>query len=69
MINISNADRNKVVEFLRAYASMLQEQGMRSTTLYNKRRLALNLAKKLDSKKPFAVETRPDRKRITESDK
>lgn len=45
MIGISNADRDKAVEFIRAYASMLQECGMHTTTQFNARRMALNLAK------------------------
>lgn len=50
MISISNADRDKIVEDLREYASLLQERGMRTATEYNKRRLALNLANKLERK-------------------
>ena len=69
MISISNADRDKAVEFIRAYASMLQEKGMRTTKQLNERRMALNLANKLDRKKPLPVETKPGRKQITENDK
>lgn len=62
MISISNADRDKAVEFLRAYASMLQEKGVRTTKLLNERRMALNLANKLNRKKPSPVDSTPDRK-------
>lgn len=51
MIGISNADRDKAVEFIRAYASMLQERGM-----------ALNLAKKLERKQTLPVESKLDKK-------
>lgn len=61
MISISNADRDKVVEYLRAYASTLQIQGMHTTKQFNERRMALNLAKKLELKKPLPVESTPDR--------
>lgn len=58
MICISNADRYKAVEFIRAYASMLQERGMRTTREMNARRLALNLSRKLERK----TTTRANRK-------
>lgn len=63
MISISNADRDKMVEDLREYASLLQERGMRTTTEYNKRRMALNLANKLERKPTLAVESTPNKKR------
>lgn len=63
MISISNADRDKVVEDLREYASLLQERGMRTTTEYNKRRMALNLANKLERKPTLSVESTPNKKR------
>lgn len=62
MIGISNADRDKAVEFIRAYASMLQERGMRTTTQFNARRMALNLAKKLERKQMLPVVSKPDKK-------
>lgn len=62
MISISNADRDKVVEYLRAYASNLQTQGMHTTKQFNERRMALNLANKLERKKPLPVESMPQRK-------
>lgn len=62
MISISNADRDKAVEFLREYASLLQEHGMRSTKQINARRMALNLAKKLERKQTLPVESKPDKK-------
>lgn len=57
MISISNSDRDKAVEFLRAYASILQESGMRTTKQENARRLVLNLAKKMERKQPFTVQS------------
>lgn len=68
MISISNTDRDKAVEFLRAYACHLQEHGMRTTKLINARRMALNLAKKMERKQPLPVESEPNRKPITETD-
>lgn len=62
MIGISNADRDKAVEFIRAYASMLQECGMHTTTQFNVRRMALNLAKKLERKQTLPVASKPDKK-------
>lgn len=62
MISISNADRDKMVEFLRAYASDLQEHGMHTLKQINARRMALILAKKLERKQPLPVESRPDKK-------
>lgn len=50
MISISNQDRDKAVEFLKAFASLLREHGMRSTKQMNARRMALNLAAKLERK-------------------
>lgn len=50
MISISNADRDKAIAFLRAYAFLLQESGMCSTRMANARRMALNLANKLERK-------------------
>lgn len=50
MISISNADRDKAVEFLRAYASTLQERRMNTTKQINARRMALRLAAKLERK-------------------
>lgn len=51
MVNISNADRDKVVEYLRAYAALIRERGMKSTKEYNQQRMASILAKKLERKK------------------
>lgn len=51
MVNISNADRDKIVEFLRAYASLIRGRGMKSTKEYNQQRMACNLAQKLERKK------------------
>lgn len=62
MIGNSNADRDKAVEFLRAYASYLQEHGMRTTKLINARRMALNLANKMERKQPLPVESETKRK-------
>ena len=50
MISISNQDRDKTVEFLKAFASLLREHGMQSTKQMNARRMALNLAAKLERK-------------------
>ena len=50
MISISNQDRDKAVEFLKAFASLLREHGMQSTKQMNARRMALNLAAKLERK-------------------
>lgn len=50
MVNISNADRDKAVELLRAYAALLQQHGCRSTKDFNARRVASILAKKLERK-------------------
>ncbi len=47
---------------------MLQEKGVRTTKLLNERRMALNLANKLDRKKPSPVDSTPDRKQ-TRSEK
>lgn len=57
MISISNQDRDKAVEFLKAFASMLKEQGMHSTKEVNARRMALNLAGKLERKRPLQVQS------------
>lgn len=59
MISISNADRDKAVEFLKAYAALLKEGKMRTLKTLNQQRMALILAKKLERKQ---VEARPDRK-------
>lgn len=53
MISISNADRDKAVEFLQAYAALIKEHGMRTSRQINTRRMALNLAKKM-RRKPLA---------------
>lgn len=52
MIRISNTDRDKTVEFLKAYASMLKLQGYTTTREANTARIAQNLANKLERKKP-----------------
>ena len=62
MISISNADRDKAVEFLRAYASLLKGHGMRTTKQINARRMALNLANKMERKPTLPVQSDPDRK-------
>ena len=59
MISISNADRDKAVEYLRAYAEAVRERGTRSTTEYNKTRMALNLAAKLERKQAEALPRKP----------
>jgi hypothetical protein len=59
MISISNQDRDKAVEYLRAFAASVDDRGLRSSTLSNKRRMALNLAAKLERKMP---EPLPQRK-------
>lgn len=51
MVNISNADRDKAVEFLRAYVALVREHGARSTKEYNQQRMASILAKKLERNK------------------
>ena len=51
MIYISNADRDKAVEYIKAYTTLLQKHGITTTSDINARRLALNLAKKLERKK------------------
>lgn len=58
MISISNADRDKAVEFLKAYAALLKEGKTRTLRTLNQQRMALILAKKLERK---PVEARPDR--------
>lgn len=50
MISISNADRDKAVELLRAYADLIKQHGMRTSRQFNTRRMALNLAKKIARK-------------------
>lgn len=50
MVNISNADRDKAVEFLRAYAALLQQHGCHTCKEFNARRMANILAKKLERK-------------------
>lgn len=62
MISISNADRDKAVEFIRAYASMLPEREMRTTKQVNDRRMALNLAKKLERKPTLPASAMRDKK-------
>lgn len=69
MISISNADRDKAVEFIRAYASMLHEQVVRTTKVANEHRMAINLANKLNRKKPLPVGVKPDRKQTTNNRK
>lgn len=59
MISISNADRDKTVEFLRDYAAILKASGKRTLKAINQQRVALLLAKKLERKQ---VEARHDRK-------
>lgn len=59
MISISNADRDKTVEFLRDYAVLLKASGKRTLKAINQQRVALLLAKKLERKE---VEARPYRK-------
>ena len=66
MISISNQDRDKAVEFLKAFASILKEQGMHSTKEVNARRMALNLAGKLERKRPLQVQPERGSKTITE---
>ena len=53
MISISNADRNKIVEFLRMLAAELQERPTQSLRRRNARRPALLLASKLETRKAF----------------
>lgn len=55
MISISNADRDKVVEILQAYASLIKENGMRTIKQTNARSMALRLAKKLGRKHEFPM--------------
>ena len=53
MISISNADRDKIVEFLRMLAAELQERPTQSLRRRNARRTALLLASKLETRKTF----------------
>lgn len=59
MIHISNADRDKAVEYIRAYADSLDEEARRSTQMYNVRRMARILANKLEMKQPKSAQTKP----------
>lgn len=59
MIRISNADRDKAVEYIEAYADSLTEAESTSTRMYNVRRMAQNLAKKLGRKKPEGAQLKP----------
>lgn len=59
MIAISNADRDKIVELLRLFAKT-KEEGKRTLRGTNQRRIAGNLANKLD-RKP-TLESTPDKK-------
>lgn len=61
MISISNADRDKAVEYLRAYADSLDEEARRSTGMYNVRRMARILANKLERKQPESAQTKPSK--------
>lgn len=53
MIAISNADRDKIVEFLRAYAVQLGKKETHHTPTVNARRMALRLARRLEDRKPL----------------
>jgi hypothetical protein len=55
MISISNQDRDKAVEYIRAYAASIDERKTHSTVEYNKKRMALNLAAKLERKHAEAL--------------
>lgn len=68
MISISNADRDKAIEFLRAYAFLLQESGICSTRMANARRMALNLANKLERKSKIPQPGTPTVSNLTETD-
>ncbi|MCF0187919.1 MAG: hypothetical protein HUK04_00270 [Bacteroidaceae bacterium] len=59
MISISNADRDKAVEYIRAYADSLAEAAQSSTRMYNVRRMARHLADKLDRKQPESAQAKP----------
>lgn len=61
MVSISNADRDKAVEFIRAYVYMLLERGMCTAKQVNARRMALNLANKLERKPTFPAVAMPDK--------
>ncbi len=61
MIHISNADRNKAVEYIRSYADSLDEEARRSTQMYNVRRMARILANKLERKQPEIAQTKPSK--------
>ncbi len=56
MITISNSDRDRAVECLRAYAATIPRDATTSTRLTNTRRLALNLAKKLERKRQTTID-------------
>ncbi len=62
MIIISNTDRDRAVEYIRAYVSMLDKRGTLPVRLCNKRRMARKLAMKLEGRKPFP--SKPDGRRI-----
>lgn len=62
MIGISNTDRDKAVKFLRAYATLLQERGTRTASVINARRMALNLAGKLERKPTVPPQSEPGTK-------
>ena len=61
MISISNADRDNAVRFLRAYASLLKGQRRLTSRVLNQRRMAMNLALKLDRKRPLPAADSPGR--------
>lgn len=61
MINISNSDRDKAVEYLRAYADSLSQEARASIRMYNVRRMARNLADKLERKQPECPQSKPSK--------
>jgi hypothetical protein len=64
MISISNQDRDRAVEYLKAYAADRRTTGgtaHASGKEYNKKRMALNLAKKLERKKAQQAEPLPEK--------
>ena len=69
MISISNADRDKIVEFLRMLAAELQERPTQSLRRRNARRTALLLASKLEIKKSFPKPGKDDNRNQEEMNK
>lgn len=67
MISISNADRDKTVEYLRAYAALLQGDSERTVREINTRRMALNLAGRLERKPKLTTLSGPIKRQYAET--